>query len=158
MKIENSILFGNGINRLTPENISWSNLLDQLKENRKFDNDSLPNTMIYERIVLEKPNNHIDILNDEFEIKSKIANLMSKIKPHQYYIDLYELNAENYLTTNYDYAFIDSIRNIEDVNFPIHEYSSEDVYSIRRLKRILNQKEAKKIFGKYMVKSENQLQ
>jgi hypothetical protein len=144
--MENTIFFGNGINRLSPENISWSNLLNDLKETRAFDNDSLPNTMIYERIILEKPNNHSDILNDEFEAKAKIAELMANIKPHQTYIDLFNINAENYLTTNYDYAFIDSLKELNEVNFPIFEYSSEDVYSIRRLKRISNTNERKKHF------------
>lgn len=144
--MENTIFFGNGINRLSPENISWTNLLNDLKESRMFDNDDLPNTMIYERIILEKPNKHPDVLHDEFETKTKIADLMDEITPHQTYIDLFNINAENYLTTNYDYAFIKSLQELKEVNFPIHEYSSEDVYSIRRLKRISNAKEAKKHF------------
>lgn len=144
--MDNSIFFGNGINRLSPENTSWSDLLNELKESRLFDNDNLPNTMIYERIVLEKPNKHPDILNDEFETKLKIADLMSDTKPHQVYIDLYKIKAENYLTTNYDYAFINSLQELNEVNFPLHEYSSEDVYSIRRLKRISNTRQTKKHF------------
>ncbi len=144
--MENSIFFGNGINRLSPENISWSNLLNDLKESRTFDNDNLPNTMIYERIILEKPNNHSDVLHDEFETKTKIADLMANIKSHQTYIDLFNINAENYLTTNYDYAFINSLQELKEVNSPIHEYSSEDVYSIRRLKRISNIMQLKKHF------------
>ncbi|MCE1197653.1 MAG: SIR2 family protein [Marinilabiliales bacterium] len=144
--MENTIFFGNGINRLSPKNISWSNLLNDLKESRTFDNDNLPNTMIYERIILEKPTKSLDILNDEFATKRKIADLMSKISAHQTYIDLYNINAQNYLTTNYDYAFIKSLQELKEVNFQIHEYSSEDVYSIRRLKRISNVKESKKHF------------
>jgi hypothetical protein len=144
--MENTLFFGNGINRLNPENISWTDLLTVIKESRVFEDNSLPNTMIYERIILEKPNNHPDILYDEFEVKTKIADLMSSIKPSQLYNDLYNLNAENYLTTNYDYAFIDSIRDLDEVNLPIHEYSSEDVYSLRRLKRISNTREQKKHF------------
>lgn len=144
--MENTLFFGNGINRLKPANISWYNLLNDLKETRTFDNDDLPNTMIYERIILEKPTNHLDILHDEFEVKSKIADLMSNITTNQGYIDLYNINAENYLTTNYDYAFIESIKDLNEVNLPIHEYSSEDVYSIRRLKRISNLRQAKKHF------------
>lgn len=144
--MENTIFFGNGINRLSPENISWSNLLNDLKESRTFDNDNLPNTMIYERIILEKPNKHSDVLNDEFEAKTKIADLMEDTKSHQTYIDLFNINAENYLTTNYDYAFIKSLQELKEINFPIHEYSSEDVYSIRRLKRISNVRQAKKHF------------
>ena len=144
--MENTILFGNGINRLKPDNISWTNLLDNLKESRVFDNDNLPNTMIYERIILEKPIGHKEIKFDEYVAKSKIADLMKDTATNEVYQDLYQLNVENYLTTNYDYAFIDSIKDLEEVNLPIFEYSSEDVYSIRRLKRISNKKEHKKHF------------
>jgi len=144
--MENSIFFGNGINRLNPENISWANLLNEIKESRTFDNDNLPNTMIYERIILEKPNNYTNVLHDEFETKTKIADLLANIRPHQTYIDLFNINAENYLTTNYDYAFINSLQELKEVNFPIYEYSSEDVYSIRRLKRISNARQLKKHF------------
>ena len=144
--MENTILFGNGINRLKPENISWTNLLDNLKESRVFDNDNLPNTMIYERIILEKPIRHTEIKFDEYVAKIKIADLMKDTTTNEVYQDLYQLNVENYLTTNYDYAFIDSIIDLEEVNLPIFEYSSEDVYSIRRLKRISNKKEHKKHF------------
>lgn len=147
--MENTLLFGNGINRLKPENISWSNLLNDLKESRIFDNDNLPNTMIYERIILERPKRHPDITYDEFVVKSKIADLMANITTNQVYVDLYKIKAENYLTTNYDYAFIDSIKDLDEVNLPIFEYSSEDVYSIRRLKRISNAKESKKHFWQF---------
>ncbi len=147
--MENTLLFGNGINRLKPENISWSNLLNDLKESRIFDNDNLPNTMIYERIILERPKRHTDITYDEFVVKSKIADLMANITTNQVYVDLYKIKAENYLTTNYDYAFIDSIKDLDEVNLPIFEYSSEDVYSIRRLKRISNVKESKKHFWQF---------
>ena len=102
--------------------------------------------MIYERVILEKPNKFEDILDNEFETKTKISNLMSDIKPHQFYSDLYNLNVQNYITTNYDYAFIKSIESNSDINFPINEFSSEDVYSIRRLKKISNKKERKKNF------------
>jgi len=144
--MENTILFGNGINRLNSHNISWNDVLDKIKGTRKFKDKDLPNTMIYERVILEKPNLHEDILIDEFETKVEIADMMSGINSHELYSKMFDLNIENYLTTNYDYAFIKGIENREDINFPIFEYSTEDVYSIRRLKRIYNAKEKKKHF------------
>jgi len=71
--MDNSILFGNGINRLSDKNISWGHLLDKIKDVRKFNDSKLPNTMIYERIILEKPNKDRDVLFNEFEVKKEIA-------------------------------------------------------------------------------------
>lgn len=144
--MENTIFFGNGINRLNSNNLSWNKLLDNLKGSRKFNNDKLPNTMIYERIILERPLKESKVLNEEYHVKMQIAELMSEISTHQIYLDLYHLEAENYITSNYDYAFIESIKNLGEVNLPLYEYTSEDVYSIRRLKRISNTKQVKKHF------------
>jgi hypothetical protein len=136
--MDNTIIFGNGINRLSDKNISWGHLLDVIKGSRKFNDALLPNTMIYERIILERPDTHDDVLYDEFEVKKEISELMKNIEPTEIYSELFKLNVQNYLTTNYDYAFIDSIKDLKEAVFPIHEYSTEDVYSIRRLKRIPN--------------------
>lgn len=48
------------------------------------------------------------------------------------------------MTTNYNYAFVDSILDLKEVVLPIQEYNTEDVYSIRRLKRIPNTNEETK--------------
>jgi len=71
--MENTIFFGNGINRLSPNNISWDELLSKIKGPRKFKDNDLPNTMIYERIILERPNKYKEILRDEFEVKQDIS-------------------------------------------------------------------------------------
>lgn len=136
--MNNTIIFGNGINRLSDKNISWGHLLDVIKGSRKFNDALLPNTMIYERIILERPDTHDDVLYDEFEVKKEISELMKSIEPTEIYSELFKLNVQNYLTTNYDYAFLDSIKDLKEVVLPIQEYSTEDVYSIRRLKRIPN--------------------
>ncbi|MBW4971422.1 hypothetical protein KZY98_13220 [Croceibacter atlanticus] len=52
--MNNTILFGNGINLLTSSNKSWNSLLDELKIPNVFNNGNLPHTMIYERILFEK--------------------------------------------------------------------------------------------------------
>jgi len=144
--VENTIFFGNGINRLIQSNISWAGLLDKIKAGKKFEDNNLPNTMIYERIVLQKINKHDNILDDEYEVKVEIANLLENIEANDIYRDLFLLNVENYITTNYDYGFITSIKSLPEVTLPIAEYSTEDVYSIRRLKKISNTMEKKKNF------------
>ncbi len=144
--MNNTILFGNGINRLTPENISWGQLLDLIKDGRRFNDANLPNTMIYERVLLERPDIHEDVSYDEFEVKNRISELLKSLEKNKVYKEFFKLNVQNYLTTNYDYAFIDSVLDLDGINLPIHEYSTEDVYSIRRLKRISNQEEKIKLF------------
>jgi len=144
--MKSTILFGNGINRLIPTNISWGELLDRIKGANKFKDDILPNTMIYERIVLQRLTKYKDILQDEYEVKSDIARLLEEISANEIYLELFNLTAQHYITTNYDYGFVTSIRSIPEILLPIEEYSTEDVYSIRRLKRIKNSKEAEKNF------------
>lgn len=145
-KIENTILFGNGINRLLTSNISWEELLNRIKGANKFKDDKLPNTMIYERIVLQRLSKYDDILQDEFDVKKEIAELLESISANEVYIDLYNLNIQHYITTNYDYGFISSLLSLPEILTPINEYSTEDVYSIRRLKTIKNGKQVKKNF------------
>jgi hypothetical protein len=144
--MDSTIIFGNGINRLSDKNISWGHLLDIIKGTRKFNDALLPNTMIYERIILERPDSHDDVLYDEFEVKKEISALMQSVEKNNIYTELFKLNVQNYLTTNYDYAFIDSILDLKEFNPQIHVYGTEDVYSIRRLKRIANTSEKLKYF------------
>ncbi len=77
---------------------------------------------------------------------------MTTIAPHEIYVDLFKINAKNYLTTNYDYAFKDSIVYAEQVRQPIEEHSSEDVYSLRRLKEIYTNNGVLKNFWQIHVK------
>lgn len=143
--MDKTVFFGNGLNRLLKSNISWNDLLAKIKGSNNFKNDDLPNTMIYERIVLQKLSKYDDILNDEFDVKMEIADLLDGIDGDQIYQELYKSNIQHYITTNYDYGFLKSIRIMPEVN-EIHEYSTEDVYSIRRRKRISNIQEAEKNF------------
>ncbi len=142
--MKHTILFGNGINRLLPTNISWNQLLNKIKGSNKFKDSTLPNTMIYERIILQRLSIHKDILKDEFEVKTDIARLLSEISASEIYIELFNLAAQHYITTNYDYGLVTSISSLPEIVLPIEEYSTEDVYSIRRLKRIKNSKEREK--------------
>jgi hypothetical protein len=138
--MNNTILFGNGINRLTPSNISWDELLIRLKGERKFNNGALPNTMIYERIILEKPNKNQKIVESESLTKFEIAELMSGIQPNKQYLELFNLDANHYLTTNYDYGFLNSVKDFNK-DYESVDLSTEEVYSIRRERKIKNEVE-----------------
>ncbi|EKP0305582.1 hypothetical protein [Aeromonas veronii] len=142
--MNNTLLFGNGINRLSDKNISWKKLLSSIKDSNDFIDDKSPNTMVYERIIIEKHDSNSDLLSHEYNTKNKIAKLLSDTDTSDIYIELYNLNFQNYITTNYDYAFINSVLKLDEILTPIHEYSSEDVYSIRRRQRISNIKELEK--------------
>ena len=52
--MEHTLFFGNGINRLSENHVTWNDLLDRIKGINNFKNGQLPNTMVYERIFLEK--------------------------------------------------------------------------------------------------------
>lgn len=116
-----TILFGNGLNRAAPGAISWSELLDSVKGARQFNNSSLPNTMIYERIYLDRKQ-----AKDELRIIQDIAKALEGQAANELYKDLIDLKFENYLTTNYDYAFEKAI------SLPPKLAGTEEVYSLRR--------------------------
>lgn len=134
--MKETILFGNGINRLSKTNPSWGDLLTELKGKRDFKDNLLPNTMIYERIILDRPNLHMEVLDDEFKVKSNISESMYDTVNHPYYLKLYDLQAQNYLSTNYDNSFINTVQSEFNNQLHVENKSTEGVYSIRREKRI----------------------
>ena len=86
--ISNTIIFGNGINRLTKANKSWTDLLDQIKGENKFTSESLPYTMIYERIILGESKGQSNLTKSELEVKTKISELMATVAKHDIYYNL----------------------------------------------------------------------
>lgn len=132
-----TLLFGNGLNQLTTGHISWKDLLDNIKKKNKFDNLQLPNTMIYERILMERPKLSDGIFAVEGNIKAEIADQMRNISTNEYYELIFKLGFKNYLTTNYDYSLN---KTIEQNEFALKSNSTEDIYSIRRNTSILDKK------------------
>ncbi|WP_236410435.1 hypothetical protein, partial [Pseudomonas lactis] len=52
-----SLLFGNGFNRVfnvANNSVSWDDLLAEIKGFNHFESKDLPNTLTYERIVIER--------------------------------------------------------------------------------------------------------
>lgn len=124
--MKNTILFGNGLNRVSKRSVSWSGLLDQLKADKKFMNKSLPNTMVYERIFMEKHEPVLSQKADELKIKQSIADAMKSQGSNELFELMANMEFDNYLTTNYDYAFEKAIGCIPE------KLSTEDIYSLRR--------------------------
>ena len=116
--MKNSLLFGNGLNLLAGNGFDWNKLLTELKGDKVFENGKLPNTMIYERIFLERGKTSLD---DEIYLKQQVAKKMVNIVGNKFYEELVKLDFENYMTTNYDYALKDTF---------IREGIKEDINSI----------------------------
>ncbi|PIF59545.1 hypothetical protein [Flavobacterium sp. 2] len=136
--MNDTILFGNGLNNLSRKPIPWTDLLDKIKGKKIFDNGELPNTFIYERAVFENKISN-DIRQTEFKIKLSIAELLSSIETNEFYEMLFELKFKNYLTTNYDYAFKNYITQTD--KYLNYSHSTEDIYSIRRQTQIFDKKQ-----------------
>ncbi|WP_368301723.1 SIR2 family protein [Kluyvera sichuanensis] len=137
-QMANTLFFGNGINRLSENHVTWSNLLDSIKGIKKFENGQLPNTMVYERIYLEKHAPDRCEKKDELEIKNIIASELREQGTNEVLEELALLSVGNYITTNYDYAFEKALK------IPPIKLSSEDIYSLRR-KRMYESNNDKKI-------------
>ena len=144
--MDKTLLFGNGLNQLTTGLISWKDLLDKIKKKNKFDDLQLPNTMIYERILLERPKLTDGIFAVEGNIKSEIAEQMQNIPTNENYEMIYNLGFKNYLTTNYDYSLN---KKLKELDLFSKNNSTEDIYSIRRNTSILDKadKEVCKIWN-----------
>jgi hypothetical protein len=129
--MRNTVLFGNGINRISDNAVSWDDLLDKIKGSNKFKNGTLPNTMIYERIFLEKHVANKNQKADEYDIKESIASAMKTQGSNEVFELLANIDVDNYLTTNYDYAFEKALGSNPDI------LSTEDVYSLRRRRKYI---------------------
>ncbi len=127
--MKDSVLFGNGINRVSNDSNSWRDLLDRLMGNHQFDIEDLPNTMVYEQIFMNKYKQPHISKSDELSIKVKIAETLAEQNTNQLFDSLASLNVEHYLTTNYDYTFQKSLSVKPEL------LSTEEIYSLRRKRR-----------------------
>lgn len=129
--MKKTILFGNGPNYLSEHYITWETLLEKIKGENIFANGKLPNTMIYERGIIGNPISFDGLTRNEEAVKIEISKMMTDFPSNEFYKKMLDLDIDNYLTTNYDYAFI---KDVEDFN--IANKSTESIYSVRRHKEI----------------------
>jgi hypothetical protein len=127
--MRNTVLFGNGINRISDNAVSWDDLLDTIKGSNVFENDDLPNTMVYERIFMEQHVAKKSHKADELKIKDTIAQAMQSQGSNEVFELLASMDVENYLTTNYDYAFEKAL------SISPEKLSTEEIYSLRRKRK-----------------------
>lgn len=121
-----TVLFGNGLNRAVKGSISWAELLDGLGCTNGSQSESLPNTMAYEKILLDQSKGGAVSGVDELQIKKSIANALQRQETNDLYRILIDLKFNNYLTTNYDHAFQKAMPSSPVI------FATEDIYSLRR--------------------------
>lgn len=135
--MKNTLVFGNGLNRLSNESISWETTLDNLKGKFNFPNDKYPYTLVYERALFGNFSEYSEYLQDfEYSFKSRLAKSMYEIIPSDIYNTVASLKLENYITTNYDY----SLNNVFENQFSAVQIQrgTEDIYSVRRKTELID--------------------
>ena len=136
--MQTTIFYGNGVNLLSKNGKTWDTILREISVGQ-----ILPpigsNTLKYEYIVLPKDKNteintgcsfsvngtplHI-MVDTEEDIKTKLKRIMSHCEAPSFYDKLAELEADNYITTNYE-SFL---------NFPLKELG----YSVKESEGIIH--------------------
>jgi len=125
--LNNTLLFGNGLNLLSENPLSWDSLLQKLEVGNNTISSGTPNTMKYEKIFLDRHSLQLNKSKDEeLAIKEQIAELMKEQRGNSFYSEIIELGFENYLTTNYDNAFCETYGGEQS------NESTEGIYSLRR--------------------------
>lgn len=112
-----TILFGNGINRLAQNSKSWDELLCGLTKQGQRPISGIPNTLQYEDLLLS--DEKIDFkdpnlpMNKREEIlKDMICQEVRKANPTEIHKRLAMMDFDHYLTTNYDYCMDKSLEEV----------------------------------------------
>lgn len=136
--MKNTFFYGNGLNYLSDNPVGWEELLEKVMGGEKFDTNSLPYLMTYERIRLNWNKANSKSKNGNSHLKVEIAKILNSQKSNKFYEELLNLPVENYITTNYDYAINKafhkhSLKNLSKNN------STEELYSLRRNTSLINE-------------------
>ena len=145
--MENTILFGNGLNRIANNYADWDKLLRDISSGIVLEN--IPNTLKYESVILAGNwahttfftiNGKLIMVNDslfsmkepiEDFIKTKIRGMHLKYNSNRFYNLMAKLDVKHYLTTNYDNTLEKELTtNLGYV--VVGRNSDERLYSIRR--------------------------
>ena len=143
-----SILYGNGINRLTKGMPSWDQLIEEISD-VQLDN-RIPNPLKYEALLMKKPYrepNQYLITSDgkrlitsdgkklivngeqtEKVLKVRIAERLKTFSSNAIYKEISSFPFTHFITTNYDNTLFQSF----DKEIRFTKNQSERVYSIRR--------------------------
>ena len=142
---KNVIFFGNGLNRVS-EGLDWEELLRKISHGQILKDIPLP--FQYEDICLS--NNAGNYNKDsscsigENELKERIVNQLSKIQSNDVYEALAKMPVSDYITTNYDKTFENTLTAMDYA--PDKSDSNESRYSIHRYNTFKKGNDIKRIW------------
>ena len=138
--MENTILFGNGLNRLNGKNPSWENMLEKVAKRELV--KGISNTLQYEDIYLSGEVKPVigDKYNDttEYWLKKELADSLSNYGTNVIYEELIQLPIEHYMTTNYDHAINEAFHKYGYQKVADMSENSETTYNLRRKHCMMN--------------------
>lgn len=143
--MQQTILFGNGINRLSTGDFEWLQLLETVNRRRTVTNTNISYSHIYEDLLVNGAHNDmpesLDITDRESTLKKSISecirNLSASDATIAMYRRLFALPVDYFLTTNYDYIYEKALNSLDYVCDVKHSDASERIYSLHR-KRVFN--------------------
>jgi hypothetical protein len=132
------VLVGNDINSFG-NSPNWEDVLKDIAKlygNKIEFSTEKPFPLLYEEIYLSALNsNNIN----ELEIKTRISELISNIRPNEIHNELLNLNLHDYITTNYDYSIQKILLDGKSTSILKNTgYVKESRYSIFRHNTIFN--------------------
>ena len=153
--MEQTILFGNGINMVDNAHFQWSEMLRRISDGHYYSQEGVPNTIQYESILqsvhcntsahCKFPSNFYDTEDGlKGRLKKELEELSRCIVSNSLYHSLFSIPAEFYLTTNYD-GFYESVIREMGYKSDGKEHNSEVAYNMRRRKDWENQEEKRNI-------------
>lgn len=155
--MENVVLFGNGLNLLSDNKLSWQNLLDAILNEDLGNEDSfiyvpseLPNTLQYDFVLFNSDVVEKSIIEyRQLKLKECIAEKVGKFPTNDIYKRLCELKIDTYLTTNYDHTFDEALKRIGYVQNLEEGNNQEKLYNIRRLRVFEKGTDTKKVYPRH---------
>lgn len=102
-----SLLLGNGVNRLSNENVSWEEVVQKLTKTSPTQKElklrkATPFALLYEQMVLSSATD--SLVEDELQCKRQVASLLAGLRPNHFHEQLVGGAVKHILTTNYDYT------------------------------------------------------
>ena len=141
-KIQQTVFFGNGINLVSPPNVSWNNLLRSVSScTFKYP----PYTLQYEDSYVNFLQSTTSKKSKEYDLKQQYLLPIKGIKPNLLYRLLAGLKVTNFITTNYDATLDEKFITLNYIR-DISVNTSEQVYSLRRLHRFIKDNVEKNVW------------
>lgn len=128
--MEKTILFGNGINRISSDTCSWSNILNGRVDERLIE---IPNTLQYESSYLNEFMGNSSTSNETL-FKAKILERIKSDFSNKIYEKLADLPIKYFITTNYN-TTLDNVLISRGFRLELDTKRLEKIYSIRRKHR-----------------------